>query len=94
MVLEVDKMEIDKLSALLFGFIIILVGIITIGVISDSTYENTNIYGVINESLSISSGAGQTAQDDLVSVSSFANASATVFTIGDGLNVIGQTQEL
>ena len=58
----------DGLGLLIMGFVFLIVGVVLFGVIADAIYGiTTESQTVTNESMTLSSGAGATVQDDLVS---------------------------
>ena len=68
-------MENGKLARIILAFIAIVVGLALIGNLGNVIYAATTLSSVVNESIVITSGAGQTANDDLSSVSYFGNQS-------------------
>lgn len=77
------------LSIIVSGFIAIIVGVVFAGVIADNIYETRNInsidnesvsisttdLNIVNESISIASGLGQTGNVSVISVTYFGNVS-------------------
>jgi hypothetical protein len=66
-------LEQNKLGILLITFITLLIGIVLVRSLADSTYIATNTYTQANESLAITSGVGQLSQDDVAGISWIGN---------------------
>ena len=64
----------NELGMLLGGFITILVGVVLVAALADNISTLADIDTVNNESVTISSGTGSTANDDLTSLTFFGNA--------------------
>ncbi len=67
--------EVDKLGIIIFGFLVIFLGIVFSDVIGDSLSLATTLSPITNESVLITASAGQLANDDISAVSLFANVS-------------------
>ncbi len=67
--------EVDKLGIIIFGFLVIFLGIVLSDVIGDSLSLATTLSPITNESVLITASAGQLANDDISAVSLFANVS-------------------
>lgn len=65
----------DDLSLMVWGAVILIIGIIFSGIIGDYIYDSTTLSTRTNETITIASGSGATAQDDLTALTYFGNAS-------------------
>jgi len=70
--------NINKVGVFLSVFITIIVGIILLSVVSDSTYDATTLQESVNETIVFTGTVGyinttNTAQDDIISVTNFDN---------------------
>ncbi len=79
-----------SLKPIILFFVVIIMGVVFLGVIADNQVANTEISGVTNESITITSGVGSTSNDDVVGISFFGNGTvgtplATV-TVGEHIN--------
>ena len=80
----------ENQTKLLFSaFIVIIVGVVLLGTIGDSTeLVKTSSYSVLNESVTISSGLGTLANDELISFDACRNSSMiSIPTTGNYCNV-------
>lgn len=79
-------MALNKLGAVIMGFVLIIVGTILLDSLADNVYAATTLSPVINETVVTSSNAGQTTNDDVSAVTEFQNATDT-FAINTLVNV-------
>ena len=65
--------DVNKAGIFITVFIILLLGIVLIDTLGDQIYLATNLGSITNESVVITAGAGQLAQDDVDTLSYFGN---------------------
>lgn len=66
-----------SLKPIITFFVVIILGIVFLSVIADNEIANTELSDVTNESITIASGTGNTANADVVSLAFFGNATTS-----------------
>lgn len=64
-----------SLKPILMFFIVIIMGVVFLQILADNQIENTELSNTFHEQITITSGAGQTNNDDVVSLQFFGNGS-------------------
>ena len=67
--------DVNKVGIFITVFVVLILGLVLIDSIGDQVYLATNLGSLVNESVVITAGAGQLAQDDVDTLSYFGNNS-------------------
>jgi|24BtaG_2_1085350.scaffolds.fasta_scaffold00417_12 hypothetical protein len=89
----------QSLGILLMGFVLILIGVILTGVVADEVYKTRTPTDIVNESVTLVAAATSTGQnltatlanDDVLTITYFGNATDSVTSTGTEVNVTDQT---
>lgn len=76
-----------KLGILITIFILVIIGLSLLSSLADNIYLNTNTRDIVNETITIAANTGQTANDDLTTVTYFGNTTVDYTSaINTGVN--------
>lgn len=78
--------ELNKLTLFISAFMVLIIGMILLGVLADQIWANTNTDSRGNETVTITSKAGQLDQTDIITLSRFYNQTRN-FNVGVEVNV-------